>query len=143
MVSITGGAVSGADVTAEPITIDVWLSDHPMPGFLDPVVKMADEFNQTHPAYHIRLRKVLFRDLPREVVKAVDEGNPPDIAEFYITSSQLARDMLPHRIKRKPAASKQNESNGDLNHHLRKSSFIDGFFLAHPERVYRAVSSDF
>lgn len=84
--------MSESAASAAPITIDVWLADHPIPHFLDPVVAAAESFNRAHPGYEVRLREINFRELPREVVRAVEEGNPPDLAEFYFTSTQLALD---------------------------------------------------
>jgi sn-glycerol 3-phosphate transport system substrate-binding protein len=78
--------------TARPIVVDVWLSDHPLPGFNDPVVAAAESFNQAHPEYEIRTRPVFFADLPREVVQAVEQGNPPDLVDYYFSATQLARD---------------------------------------------------
>lgn len=75
------------------VIINVWFSDHPIPHFLDPVKKIAHEFNRDHPDYDVRIRGVEFRDLPREIARAAANGNLPDIAEYYFTSTQLARDM--------------------------------------------------
>lgn len=75
-----------------PIVIDVWLSNHPIPGFLDPVAEAVESFNRAHPQYQVRTREIFFRDLPAEVVRAVEAGNPPDIADYYFTGTQLARD---------------------------------------------------
>lgn len=77
---------------AEPITIDVWLSHHPIPHFLDPVTAAAESFHRLHPGYRVRLREVPFRELPGEVVAAVERGNPPDLADYYFTATQLACD---------------------------------------------------
>jgi sn-glycerol 3-phosphate transport system substrate-binding protein len=76
----------------EPIPIDVWLSEHPLPGFLDPVTAAAESFNQAHPEYEVRTRPIFFADVPREVVGAVEQGNPPDLVDYYFSATQLARD---------------------------------------------------
>ncbi|HEX6358890.1 extracellular solute-binding protein [Actinophytocola sp.] len=78
--------------SAEPIVLDVWLADHPIPHFLDPVAEAVASFTRTHPGYEIRLRAVPFRDLPGEVARAVEQGNPPDLAEYYFTATQVALD---------------------------------------------------
>lgn len=78
--------------SAEPITIDVWLSDHPIPGFLDSIAEAAESFNRAHPRYEVRTRAIYFADMPREVVRAVEQGNPPELVDYYFTSTQLARD---------------------------------------------------
>lgn len=77
---------------AEPVVIDVWLSDHPIPHYLDPVADAAESFNRAHPGYQVRIRQIFFHDLPREVAHAAAEGNPPDLAEYYFTATQVARD---------------------------------------------------
>lgn len=34
-----------------PIIIDVWLANHPIPGFLDSVAVAVESFNRVHPQY--------------------------------------------------------------------------------------------
>ena len=75
-----------------PIPIDVWLSSHPIPGFLDSVTVAVESFNRAHPQYEVRARDIYFADLPAEVVRAAAAGNPPEIADYYFSSTQLARD---------------------------------------------------
>lgn len=84
--------VPDAAVSAEPVVIDVWLADHPMPHFLDPVAEAAESFTRAHPGHRIRIRRIPFRELPREVVRAVEQGNPPELAEYYSTAVQLGLD---------------------------------------------------
>lgn len=84
--------MSGSDATADPITIDVWLSDHPVPHFLDPVQELAEQFNKAHPEYLVRIRGIDYREISGTVRRAVADGDLPDIAEYHCTSSQLARD---------------------------------------------------
>lgn len=86
------GVESGAADSAGPTTIDVWLSNHPIPGFNTPVVDAAESFGRAHPGYEIRIREINFRELPRAVADAVAEGNPPDVAEYYFTATQVALD---------------------------------------------------
>lgn len=74
------------------VTIDVWLAGHPIPHFLDPVTEAAESFARAHPGYEVRLRDMNFWDVPAEIARAVEEGNPPDVAEYYFTSTQLALD---------------------------------------------------
>jgi sn-glycerol 3-phosphate transport system substrate-binding protein len=75
-----------------PITIDVWLSSHPIPGFLDSVAAAVESFNRAHPEYEVRTKDFFFTDLPAEVVRAAEAGNPPEIADYYFSGTQLARD---------------------------------------------------
>lgn len=74
--------------------INVWIGVHPFPGYLDPVAAMADAFNEAHPEYHVNVEGRDFQAIPREVVRAVEEGAPPHLAEYYYTSTQTARDTL-------------------------------------------------
>jgi sn-glycerol 3-phosphate transport system substrate-binding protein len=76
------------------IVIDVWIGMHPFPGYLDPVSAMADAFNEAHPEYHVNVEGHDFQAIPEEVVRAVENGNPPHLAEYYYTSTQTARDTL-------------------------------------------------
>lgn len=91
--------------TDAPITIEVWLGespkvegsdDHELPGFGDPIVHAAESFNRAHPEYLVRIRKVDFRELPKVVAEAVAQGNPPDIAEYVYTATQVALDTRAH-----------------------------------------------
>ena len=84
-----------------PIVIEAWLGDSPnfddsddqkLPGFGDPIVHAAESFNRAHPGYEVRIRKVDFRQLPRVVAEAVAAGNPPDLAEYVYTATQVALD---------------------------------------------------
>jgi sn-glycerol 3-phosphate transport system substrate-binding protein len=75
------------------VTVDVWLGAHPFPNYLDPVLRMAEEFERAHPEYHINVENHDYEAIPAEVVEAVDRGGRlPDIAEYYYTAGQLARD---------------------------------------------------
>lgn len=77
---------------ATTTTIDVWLANHPIPDFNLPVVEAAESFSRAHPGCEIRIREIGFRDLPGEVVDAVERGDPPDLAEYYFTAGQVALD---------------------------------------------------
>lgn len=88
----------GTDV---PTTIEVWLGDspkiegsddHELPGFGDPIVHAAESFSRANPQYQVQIRKIDFRVLPKAVADAVAEGNPPDIAEYVYTATQVALD---------------------------------------------------
>ena len=74
------------------MTIDVWLNDFPWPGLKDAVKKLTEDFNEAHPGHEINLRFVNYWTMPARVAKAVEEGNPPAIAEYYYTNAQQARD---------------------------------------------------
>ena len=84
-----------------PITIEVWLGDspkiedsddHELPGVGEPIVHAAESFNRAHPGYEVRIRKIDFRFMPQAVAEAVAAGNPPDIAEYVYTATQVALD---------------------------------------------------
>ncbi len=78
-----------------PIVIEAWLAVSPgdvLPGHGDPLVRAAESFNRAHPQYEVRTRKVEAHLLPEEVAKAVEAGNPPDVAEYYALSTQTALD---------------------------------------------------
>lgn len=87
--------------TDVPIIIEAWLGDspkiedsddHELPGFGDPIVHAAESFNRAHPEYQVRIRKIDFRELPMAVADAVAQGNPPDLAEYVYTATQVALD---------------------------------------------------
>jgi sn-glycerol 3-phosphate transport system substrate-binding protein len=96
MTSETSGPFDGTANTASPpdgpVAIDVWLNDFPWPGLKDAVKQCTEEFGKAHPGYEINLRFVNYWTMPARVAKAVEEGHPPAIAEYYYTSTQLARD---------------------------------------------------
>lgn len=84
--------MSDSVASAGPTVLDVWLAGHPIPHFNDPVAEAADSFTRANPGYQVRIREVEFRELPGEVARAVEQGNPPDLAEYYFTATQLALD---------------------------------------------------
>lgn len=96
MTSDTSGTFGDAANTAsprdEPVTIDVWLAYYPFPGHDEGFEELAEEFGRAHPGYRVNIRFVNYWTLPAKVAKAVEEGNPPAIAEYYYTSTQQARD---------------------------------------------------
>ncbi|MBB0242675.1 extracellular solute-binding protein [Streptomyces alkaliphilus] len=76
----------------DDVVIEVWLSEFPFPGFLDPIRERAREFERAHPGYRIDIRGFSYEKLPLEVARAAAEGTPPAIATYYAGASQLARD---------------------------------------------------
>jgi sn-glycerol 3-phosphate transport system substrate-binding protein len=81
--------------TAGPVVIESWIAVSPgnvLPGHGDPLVNAAESFNQAHPRYQVRVRKVEADLLPELVADAVARGNAPDIAEYYSMSTQTALD---------------------------------------------------
>jgi sn-glycerol 3-phosphate transport system substrate-binding protein len=78
----------------KPTVVRIWLNDYLYPGYLDPVLKLAEEFSAAHPEYQVDIRGVDFRTMPEVVAEAVEEGNPPHVAEFFYTATQVARDLL-------------------------------------------------
>lgn len=87
--------------TDGPIIIEAWLggsakiedSDEDMlPNQGEPIVQAAESFNRAHPEYQVRIRKIDYRVLPKAVADAVAQGNPPDLAEYVYTATQVALD---------------------------------------------------
>lgn len=87
--------------TGTPIVVEAWLggsatvegSDEPMlPGQGDSIAQAAESFNRTYPEYQVQVRIVDYREMPRIVADAVTRGNPPDIAEYVYTATQVALD---------------------------------------------------
>lgn len=83
---------NGPDGT-DPTPVNVWLNDFLYPGYLDPVKKLARDFNAAHPEYRIDIQGFDFRTMPEEVARAAETRNPPHVAEFFYTATQLARDL--------------------------------------------------
>jgi sn-glycerol 3-phosphate transport system substrate-binding protein len=86
-----GGSVTHPD-TDDRTVITVWFATHPFPGYLAPLEKMAGDFEKAHPEFRLDVVGYDFRELPAKVAEAVTRGDPPDIAEYYHTAAQLARD---------------------------------------------------
>jgi len=86
---MTGGNANPQD---ELVTIDVWLAYYPFPGHEDGIEELAEEFGRAHPGHRVNIRFVNYWTLPAKVAKAVEEGNPPTVAEYYYTNAQQARD---------------------------------------------------
>ncbi|NUP63893.1 MAG: extracellular solute-binding protein [Nonomuraea sp.] len=72
--------------------ISVWIAEHPLPGYLGPIRRMAGDFEAAHPDLRVEITGHGFRDLPAEVARAAARGEPPDLAEYYATATRLALD---------------------------------------------------
>ncbi|MEU1969570.1 extracellular solute-binding protein [Micromonospora sediminicola] len=78
-------------------SVTVWLSEHQFPDyhgqpFLDTMRAIARDFEAVHAGCHILIEGYDHQALPRAVADAVAQGRGPDIAEYYASSEQLARD---------------------------------------------------
>jgi sn-glycerol 3-phosphate transport system substrate-binding protein len=79
---------------AEKIIINVWLNRWPLwQQLVDPIRKLADEFNRRHPEYRVVVEGVNVGAFPREVARAASEGTAPHIAAYQYTYLQEARDV--------------------------------------------------
>lgn len=80
------------------VVIDVWLAEHPFPNhygrhFLEPICEVAADFERAHPDYHVNIQGHDFREVPRDVARAIEDGAAtPHLAEYYATAAQLAQD---------------------------------------------------
>lgn len=92
---MTAESLASASASAHGRTtvIKVWLADYPFPGYLDQRLQLAEEFNRKYPSYQVEIEAVYHTELPAEVYRAVQEGNPPDVANYYYNATQIARDM--------------------------------------------------
>ncbi|GIH67790.1 extracellular solute-binding protein [Sphaerimonospora thailandensis] len=79
-------------MTEHRTVVDVWLAEHPFASFLDPMRKAAEEFGRAHPGHRVRIRAVDFREMPGEVARAAERGEPPAVAEYYATAARIALD---------------------------------------------------
>lgn len=73
--------------------IDAWLADLSFPGYMDPLRKLAENFERAHPEYQIRITSPHYERLPAELYHAVLGGHRPTIAEFYYSTTMGARDL--------------------------------------------------
>ncbi|WP_376723453.1 ABC transporter substrate-binding protein [Nocardiopsis alba] len=92
--SACGTAGGNAASTEERTVIDVWLADFPFPGYLDPFMAMAEEFEREHPEYDVNVEARDYWTLPEEVARAVAEGEAPHVANYYYGAARMARDTL-------------------------------------------------
>lgn len=83
-----------SDFSGNKTVIDVFLHYYAIPEFLDGPREMARKFNQAHPEYQVKIHDYEYRDLPLEIYRATQRGIQPAIAQYFYTSSQLARDMI-------------------------------------------------
>lgn len=76
------------------IIIDVFMHYYAVPEFLDAPREMARKFNQAHPEYQVKIHSHEYRELALEIHRAAQRGIQPAIAQYFYSSSQLARDMV-------------------------------------------------
>lgn len=76
------------------IVVDVWLHYYLSPDFLDPVRRVAEEFNAAHPEYRVTVEGRYFQSLPREVSRAALEGRHPAVAEYLYLATREALDAV-------------------------------------------------
>lgn len=74
--------------------IDVWVCDLTFPGYMDRLFKLGEEFENAHPGYRIDIQGFDFRELPRKIAEAARQDRAPAVAEYYMSATQTARDML-------------------------------------------------
>lgn len=72
--------------------VDVWLADLTFPHYMDRLLRLGEEFDRTHPEYHIDIRGLDFRTLPLQIAQAVADGRAPALCEYYFTVTRAARD---------------------------------------------------
>lgn len=96
--TLTGSTQVTAD-TRDKITINVWLNDYPIPGYLAARVKAAEDFNRLYPRYHVNVVPYDYTKLPADLSKAAKEGKHPTIANYYSNAVQVALDTVDRRGK--------------------------------------------
>lgn len=74
------------------IVIRASFCDYLYPGYMDPLFERAEEFNSIHPGYRVEVTGHDFRLLPQIVADAAARGDAPDIAGYFYTATQFARD---------------------------------------------------
>jgi sn-glycerol 3-phosphate transport system substrate-binding protein len=84
--------MSGPRIQDGKITIDVWLQYYVTPDFLDPVRRMAAEFESRHPDYRIDIKGHHFETIVTEMREAVARGAGPTVAEYFCFMTAEARD---------------------------------------------------
>lgn len=72
--------------------LNIWVADLTFPGYMDQWKKFADNFEERHPEYEVEIRGINFFAGPQEIATAIERGNPPAAAEYYLYLAQLARD---------------------------------------------------
>ncbi|VVJ20414.1 Glycerol-3-phosphate ABC transporter [Amycolatopsis camponoti] len=74
--------------------VDVWLADLTFPNYMEPLLRLGEEFERRHPEYEIKIQSSNFRRMPQEIHEAALGGRRPAIAEYYYTATQIARDAV-------------------------------------------------
>jgi len=94
-VALTGCTATPPAATAGSVTvIDVWLADYEFPHFLDPIRAQADRFGREHPGYQVKIEAFDYLTMPERIAAAGRAGKGPDVAQYYYTASQEARDTV-------------------------------------------------
>jgi sn-glycerol 3-phosphate transport system substrate-binding protein len=76
----------------DEVVIKASFCDYLYPGYMDPLFKRAEEFGARHPGYRVEVSGHDFRTMPQVVAEAAARGEAPDIAGYFYTSTQFARD---------------------------------------------------
>lgn len=84
--------MSASRIHDDRITIDVWLQYYVTPDFLDPVRKIAAEFENRHPGYRIDIKGHHFETIVAEMREAVLRGARPMVAEYLCFMTADAMD---------------------------------------------------
>jgi sn-glycerol 3-phosphate transport system substrate-binding protein len=84
--------MSGSQNQDGRIPIEVWLQYYVTPDFLDPVRRIAAEFEARHPDYRIDIRGHHFETIVPEMREAVARGEGPTVAEYLCFMTADARD---------------------------------------------------
>jgi sn-glycerol 3-phosphate transport system substrate-binding protein len=74
--------------------IEAWLADLSFPGYMEPLYELGRQFERAHPEYTIEFHAAHYERLPAEVHAAVVSGRRPAVAEFYYSTTAVARDLL-------------------------------------------------
>jgi sn-glycerol 3-phosphate transport system substrate-binding protein len=79
----------------DEVVIDVWVPRYPiMPLFLQRMQEQAAAFGEAHPGFRVDVQSHDYLNLPQDIHRAAQLGNPPTIAQYFYTSAQEARDTL-------------------------------------------------
>ena len=76
------------------VAVEAYFHYYVAPRFLDHTRELARKFNESHPTHQVNIHGWSHLVQPRQVYRAAQEGRPPAIAQFFYTSTQLARDLL-------------------------------------------------
>lgn len=86
------GVETGAMNVSDEVVIKATFSDYLYPGYMDPLYAWANEFADRHPGYRVEVTGIDFREVPKVVAEAAARGDAPDIAGYFYTATQFARD---------------------------------------------------